>query len=316
MSNPLTRREFLETAALGAAVTSLIPATASAAAPLPKRRFGRSNLQVSILAFGCGSRFLMYPDEQVAVGVLSNAIDQGITYVDTAVGYGNGESERRVGLLMKTRRNDVVLATKIPESARDRDSALRVVEASFKRLQTDHLDVLHVHSLTDEADLARIQSPTGVLKALHELRDQKVTRCIGMTSHTDGRVMARAIAESDLDCVQMAMNPARANHFEELALPQAVKKDLGIVCMKVTAQEQLVGSGPGRAAIEPLLRYALSLPVSAAVVGMPKPEFISENIALARAFQPLTPEEQEKVRQQVAPAQAAVAAYFGDHADA
>lgn len=316
MSNPLTRREFLETAALGAAVTSLIPATASAAATLPKRRFGRSNLQVSILAFGCGSRFLMYPDEQVAVGVLSNAIDQGITYVDTAVGYGNGESERRVGLLMKTRRNDVVLATKIPESARDRDSALRVVEASLKRLQTDHLDVLHVHSLTDEADLARIQSPTGVLKALHELRDQKVTRCIGMTSHTDGRVMARAIAESDLDCVQMAMNPARANHFEELALPQAVKKDLGIVCMKVTAQEQLVGSGPGRAAIEPLLRYALSLPVSAAVVGMPKPEFISENIALARAFQPLTPEEQEKVRQQVAPAQAAVAAYFGDHADA
>ena len=316
MSNPLTRREFLETAALGAAVTSLIPTTASAAATLPKRRFGRSNLQVSILAFGCGSRFLMYPDEQVGVGVLSNAIDQGITYVDTAVGYGNGESERRVGLLMKTRRNDVVLATKIPESARDRDSALRVVEASLKRLQTDHLDVLHVHSLTDEADLARIQSPTGVLKALHELRDQKVTRCIGMTSHTDGRVMARAIAESDLDCVQMAMNPARANHFEELALPQAVKKDLGIVCMKVTAQEQLVGSGPGRAAIEPLLRYALSLPVSAAVVGMPKPEFISENIALARAFQPLTPEEQEKVRQQVAPAQAAVAAYFGDHADA
>jgi uncharacterized protein len=316
MSNPLTRREFLETAALGAAVTSLMPGVGSAAGTLPKRRFGRSNLQVSILAFGCGSRFLMYPDEQVAIGVLSGAIDQGITYVDTAVGYGNGESERRVGLLMKTRRQDVVLATKIPESARDRDSALRVVDASLKRLQTDHLDVLHIHSLTDEADLGRIQSPTGVLKALYELRDQKVTRCIGITSHTDGRVMARAIAECDLDCVQMAMNPARANHFEELALPQAVNKDLGIVCMKVTAQEQLVGSGPGRAAIEPLLRYALSLPVSAAVVGMPKPEFVTENIALARAFQPLTPEEQDRVRRQVAPVQAAVAAYFTDHADA
>jgi uncharacterized protein len=316
MTNPLTRREFLETAALSAAVTSLIPAAGSAAGTLPKRRFGRSGLQVSILAFGCGSRFLAYSDEQIAVGVLSNAIDQGITYVDTAVGYGNGESERRVGLLMKTRRKDVVLATKIPESARDRDSALRVVEASLKRLQTDHLDVLHIHSLTDEADLGQIQSANGVLKALYELRDQKVTRCIGMTSHTDGRVMARAIAESDLDCVQMAMNPARANHFEELALPQAVKKDLGIVCMKVTAQEQLVGSGPGRAAMEALLRYALSLPVSAAVVGMPKPAFVTENIALARAFQPLTPEEQDRVRRQVAPAQAAVSAYFSDHADA
>src|SRR5262245_44339785 len=275
MSNPLTRREFLETAALTAAVGGFIPAAGRAAGTLPKRRFGHSNLQVSILAFGCGSRFLAYPDEQVAIGVLSNAIDQGITYVDTAVGYGNGESERRVGLLMKTRRKEVVLATKIPESARDRDGALRVVEASLKRLQTDHLDVLHVHSLGDEADLEQIQSPNGVLKALYQLREQKVTRCVGITSHTDGRVTARALAENDLDCVQMAMNPARANHFEELALPQAVKKDLGIICMKVTAQEQLVGSGPGRAAMEPLLRYALSLPVSAAVVGMPKPEFVS-----------------------------------------
>ena len=233
MSNPLTRREFLETAALSAAVTTLIPTTGRAAGTLPKRRFGRSGLQVSILAFGCGSRFLMYPDEQVAVGVLSNAIDQGLTYVDTAVGYGNGESERRVGLLMKTRRHEVVLATKIPESARDHDGALRVVEASLKRLQTDHLDVLHIHSLTDEADLSRIQSATGVLKALYELRDQKVARCIGMTSHTDGQVMARAITECDLDCVQMAMNPARANHFEDTALPQAVKKDLGIVYIPV-----------------------------------------------------------------------------------
>src|SRR5262245_16928587 len=247
MSNALTRREFLETAALTAAVGSFLPTASSAAGTLPKRRFGRSNLQVSILAFGCGSRFLMYADEQAGVSVLSNAIDQGITYVDTAVAYGNGESERRVGLLMKTRRKEVVLATKIPESARDRDGALRVVEASLKRLQTDHLDVLHIHSLTDESDLARIQSANGVLKALYELRDQKVTRCVGMTSHTDGRVMARAITECDLDCVQMAMNPARTNHFEELALPQAVKKDLGVVCMKVTAQEQLVGTGPGRA---------------------------------------------------------------------
>jgi predicted aldo/keto reductase-like oxidoreductase len=191
-----------------------------------------------------------------------------------------------------------------------------VVEESLKRLQTDRLDVLHIQSVGNDADLARIQAKDGVLKALYELRDQKVTRCIGMTSHTDGKVMARAIAESDLDCVQMAMNPARANHFEELALPAAVNKDLGIVCMKVTAQEQLVGSGPGRAGMERLLRYALSLPVSTAVVGMPKPEFVAENIALARAFQPLTPEDQDRLRRQVAPAQAAVAAYFSDHADA
>jgi aryl-alcohol dehydrogenase-like predicted oxidoreductase len=311
---PLTRREFLEATAAAAAVTAA--ASPAAAATLPKRRFGRSNIQVSLLAFGGGSRFLAYPDEQIAAETLSHAIDQGISYVDSSADYGDGESERRIGLVMKTRRADVVLATKIDEPARDRDGALRSAEASLKRLQTDHLDVLHIHSLKREDDLARLQAPDGALKALYELRDQKVVRCIGMTSHTDGATMARAIAECDLDCVQMAMNPARANGFEELALPAAVKKDLGIVCMKVTAQEKLVGDGPGKASMEDLLRYALTLPVSTAVVGMPRTEFVNTNITLARAFVPLSGEEQDKVRQRVAPAQAAIAAYFSDHADA
>jgi aryl-alcohol dehydrogenase-like predicted oxidoreductase len=313
MKKDMTRREFLEATA---AATALAAAPASAAGALPKRRFGRSGLQVSVLAFGCGSRFLMYRDEQVAIDVLNHALDQGISYVDTAVGYGNGESKRRVGLVMAKRRREVVLATKIPESARDRDGALREVEASLKRLQTDHLDVLHLHSLGDADDLARIEAPNGALKALYELRDQKVTRCIGMTSHTDGAVMAQAIEHNDLDCVQMAMNPARASRFEEQALPAAVKKDLGVICMKVTAQEKLVGTGAGRTDMERLIRYALSLPVSTAVVGMPKPEFVEQNIALARAFAPLSPAEMDKVRQQVAPAQAAVTAYFANHADA
>jgi hypothetical protein len=68
--------------------------------------------------------------------------------------------------------------------------------------------------------------------------------------------------------------------------------------------------------MEDLLRYALTLPVSTAVVGMPRAEFVSTNITLARAFVPLSGDEQEKVRQRVAPAQAAVTAYFSDHRDA
>jgi aryl-alcohol dehydrogenase-like predicted oxidoreductase len=313
MKREITRREFLESTALATAV-AVTPV--QAAATLPRRRFGRSGLHVPVLAFGCGSRFLMYRDEQVAIEILNRAIDQGITYLDTAASYGNGESERRVGLVLARRRKEVLLATKIPDSARDRDGALRAIEASLKRLQTDRVDVLHLHSLGDANDLARIEAPAGALKALYELRDQKVTRCIGMTSHTDGTVMARAIERNDLDCVQMAMNPARASHFEDQALPAAVKKDLGIICMKVTAQEKLVGSGTGRADMEQLLRYALSLPVSTAVIGMPRPEFLEQNLVLARAFAPLSPAEMDKVRQQVAPAQSAIATYFAAHADA
>jgi uncharacterized protein len=317
MARRITRREFIETTTLTAAGLAAASADAgAAAAALPTRPFGRTGLQVTCLAFGCGSRFLMYEQEAVAVEVLNGAVDQGIRYLDTAVGYGDGESERRVGLLMRTRRKDVILATKIPRSARTRDAALRQVEASLKRLQTDHVDVLHLHDLTDAQDLAAIEAPNGALKALYELRSQKVTRAIGMTSHTDGAVMAKAIEQNDLDCVQIAMNPARALQFEELALPAAKKKGLGVILMKVTSQEKLVGAGPGKADMSSLLSYALSLPVSTVVVGMPKREFIAENIAIARGFTPLSEQEVDRVRKSVAPQQAAVEAFYREHMDA
>jgi predicted aldo/keto reductase-like oxidoreductase len=317
MARRITRREFIETTTLTAAGLAAGSADAgAAAAALPTRPFGKTGLEVTCLAFGCGSRFLMYEQEAVALEVLNGAVDQGIRYLDTAVGYGDGESERRVGLLMRTRRKDVILATKIPRSARTRDAALRQVEASLKRLQTDHVDVLHLHDLTDAQDLAAIEAPNGALKALYELRSQKVTRAIGMTSHTDGAVMAKAIEQNDLDCVQMAMNPARALQFEELALPAAKKKGLGVILMKVTSQEKLVGAGPGKADMSSLLRYALTLPVSTVVVGMPKREFIAENIAIARGFTPLSEQEVDRVRKSVAPQQAAVEAFYRRHMDA
>lgn len=308
----VTRREFLERTTLTAAAA--LPALAAGAEALPRRVLGRTGVPVSLLAFGCGSRFLMYEDEERALAILNRAVDRGVTYLDTAIDYGNGKSEERVGKVMKTRRLEVFLATKVPTRARARDAALREVEASLKRLQTDHVDLLHVHSLGDEADLARIEAADGVLKALYELREQKVARFIGMTSHTDGAVMARAIERDDLDCVQMALNPSRALRFEELALPAAQKKGLGVLAMKVTAQEKLL-EGPGKATAGPLLRYAWSLPVATAVVGMPKPEHVEANLAAARAFTPMSREEMDRLREQVSPARAALERFFSVHRD-
>ena len=203
----LSRRDFLGKSglALGAvAALPALPVAEAAGSKLPHRVLGRTGVSVPILAFGCGSRFLMYEPEEAGLAALNRAIDMGITYLDTAIDYGDGKSETRVGMVMKTRRKEVFLATKIPGRARTRDAALKEVEASLKRLQTDHVDLLHIHSLGDEADLAKIEAPDGVLKALYELRGQKTARFIGMTSHTDGAVMAKAIERNDLDCVQMA----------------------------------------------------------------------------------------------------------------
>ena len=314
----ITRREFIEKTTLTVASAAALPGLAgeaTAAAALPRRTLGRTGAEVSILAFGCGSRFLMYKEEEEALRILNRAIDLGITYLDTAVAYGNGLSETRVGKVLKARRREVWLATKVPSSARTRDAALREVEKSLKRLQTDRLDLLHLHSLTDEADLAKIEAPDGALKALYELRSQKVTRAIGMSSHTDGAVMAKAIERHDLDCVQMAMNPSQAGDFEKLALPAANRKRLGVILMKVTAQEKLLGSGAGKADIDALLRYALSLPVTAAVIGMPRAEFLDHNVAAARAFRPMSATEMDGLRRQVATARTSLEQFFGNHVD-
>jgi predicted aldo/keto reductase-like oxidoreductase len=303
MSKEISRREFLENVGIGAAAgTSLLLLKDVAGAlpeknVLPSRTLGRTGAKVSILAFGCGSRFLMYKDEDTATAILNRAIDSGITYLDTAYSYGDGQSETRVGKVMATRRKDVWLATKIPD--RTRDEFWRRLEASLKRLQTDHVDLVHIHSLGQAGDLEKIEATDGALKGLMEAREQKMARFAGMTSHTNGEVMAKAIERHDLDCVQMALNASRNGRFEELALPAANKKNLGVIAMKVTGQEFLVGDGAGKADMTSLLRYSMSLPVTTAVVGMPKPEMLAHNVEVARAFSPLSDEEKERLRQQL-----------------
>ena len=261
-NDKITRREFIEkttlTVASAAALPSALEPEVEAKTKLPERVLGRTGVKVPIIAFGCGSRFLMYESE---------------------------------------------------------DEALREVEKSLKRLQTDRVDLLHLHSLTTGEDLQKIEAKDGAMKALYELREQKVARFIGMTSHTDGAVMAKAIEHNDLDCVQMAMNPARALQFEELALPAAKKKNLGVILMKVTAQEKLLGAGSGKAGIEPLIRYALSLPVSTAVIGMPMLQFIDQNIAIAKSFNPMNAGEMDQLRAQVASQRVSLENFFIRHRD-
>jgi aryl-alcohol dehydrogenase-like predicted oxidoreductase len=289
MSKELSRRKFLERIGLGtAAGASLsllkdVAAEPPAVGRLPSRTLGRTGAKVSILAFGGGSRFLMYEEEEQALAALNRAIDLGITYLDTAYAYGDGKSESRVGQVMATRRKEVWLATKIPD--RSRDEFLRRLEGSLKRLRVE-----------------KIEAPDGAIKGALEAREQKMTRFIGMTSHTNGEVMAQAIRRNDLDCVQMALNASQNGRFEELALPEAKKKNLGIIAMKVTGQEYLLGNGSGKTDMKSLLHYSMSLPVTTAVVGMPRLDMLEHNIEVARSFSPLRDEEMEQLRRQLTPA--------------
>src|SRR5262249_10476355 len=158
----------------------------------------------------------------------------------------------------------------------------------------------HIHALSGPEDLAAIEKPDGILKALYAAREQKITRAIGITCHASPAALKTALERHDFDCTQMALNAAMARmadtkgglkatamatgSFEELALPVAVRKGMGIIAMKVFGQEQIVGAAP----IDKLLTYALSLPISLASLGMPERKFIERNIELARAFTPMS----------------------------
>ncbi len=325
----ISRREFLETAALTSLAAQAALATeVDKKTGMPTRVLGKTGARVSILAFGSGSRWLMYKEEEKALEAMNKALNLGITYIDTAFGYGNGLSESRVGKVLKARggKKGLWVATKVQE--RNGDKARRIVEGSLKRLGLDHVDLLHIHSLTDENDLAAIEAKDGVLNTLYKLRDEKIARHIGITSHTDPYVLKTALERHDFDCTQMALNAARVGmrtpdnrfaagvtekeSFESLALPVANRKKMGVIAMKVFAQEALNNTAP----VEKLIGYALSLPVTAAVVGMPKLEQIEENIRVAKAFKPLSREEMESLSRKLAREhKASIDRFFHGHID-
>ena len=318
----LTRRDFLTTAS--ALAVAGIAEGQDSRTGMPTRTLGKTGAKVSVVAFGSGSRWLAYKEEDKALEAMTKALDAGVSYIDTAYAYGQGQSETWVGKLMPARRQSVFLATKV--SVRPGDDAKRSIEGSLRRLNTDHVDLLHIHDLKTAEDLAEIEKKGNVLDVIRQMRDQKMARFIGITSHTDPAVLKTALERHDFDCTQMALNAAKAgmaagvsaygevheHSFETLALPVANRKKMGIIAMKIFAQDKIAGKAP----VKDLIRYSLSLPVTACVLGMPKLEFIEENLAVAKAFQPMSRQEMNRVSERLVPEHKAyLDAYFASHVD-
>jgi hypothetical protein len=142
-------------------------------------------------------------------------------------------------------------------------------------------------------------------------------------------VLRTALERHDFDCTQMALNGARTGmtngtggmvpnpeivtSFETVALPVANRKKMGVIAMKVFAQDALLTDAPA----EKLLHYSLSLPVATAVVGMPKLEHITANVEAARNFQPLSKSEMERISGRLTAAKKAeLDRFFSSHIDA
>ena len=332
MKSRWSRREFLKSTGalmvLGAAERAL-GASQSQSPSLPKRRLGKTGEMVSIIGFGCGSRFCSIQDENAAQALLERALALGINYFDTAGSYTRRPlerlSEKRLGEFSKRRRKDIFLATKI--DPRDRDGALRSVEASLTFLQTDYLDLIQIHSLSDLNDLDRIGSANGVLAAIQQLRDQQTSRFIGITGHNDGAAMTEALRRHDFDTVLMSLNAAQSANpvaqrkmepipaFEQSALPLALQKNMGILSMKVMGQGMLVGNGSGRASSSELLQFNLSQPVASVVIGCEQIARLEENVQAAMHFTPMSESNKQKLQERVAPSRSAWENFLRSHVD-
>jgi aryl-alcohol dehydrogenase-like predicted oxidoreductase len=322
----ISRREFLGTAAIaGLSAGPLAAETGSNG--MPMRVLGKTGARVSMLGFGGGSRYLMYKAEDAALAAAARALDLGINYIDSADDYGNHLSEQRIGKVIKGRRDGIFLVSKV--TPRSGDEAKRSMELTLKALDVDHLDLLHIHQLGDEDDLAQVEAKGNVLDQLLKFRDQKMTRFIGITSHANPATLKTALERHDFDCTQMALNagqvammngrggmvPNKAMKlsFETVALPVALRKKMGVLGMKIFAQEALVGQAPA----EKLLAYTWSLPVAAAVVGMPKMEQIDENVRLAKSFQQMPSAEMKELSTRLsARNKEALDRFFQHHVDA
>lgn len=348
MKNKMTRREYLSLTAAAAAAATIgntfgcgsvhnVEALHKKNSPIPKRVLGRTGVEVPIIGFGTGSKFQKAYEgrEDEAVQVLSRAVDLGITWLETAHIYGkDGLSEKLIGRVLKTRRKEVFVTTKIHD--RKYDDIMRQVEISLKRLQTDHIDLLHVHWLkADEADLLGQKGYS--VETFYKLREQKVVRFIGVSSHDQPVEMTRFIERYDFDCVQLVLNAAMQGvvppkgvpgpawrlapevsnpSFEATTVPAAQKKNMGIIAMKTLGYGNLLGMSPEKADAQTLMRYAWSLPIASAMVGMTSIEEVEQNVRWASTFQKMPREDMQKLSNRLSSANmVALTSFLSTHSD-
>lgn len=321
----MNRREFIRnsTAALafaGAGVRTSVAGESGQPAGkpgIPRRTLGKTGEKITVLILGGVAAMKDPPTANFHPAQLADAaLNAGINYFDTAAAYGDGQSERNYGEVLATRRKEVFLATKTGD--RSYDGALRGVEASLKRLRTDRVDLLQVHGVSAKEDFARWDKPDGVMKVLHKLREEKVTRFIGVTGHEDAEAMRRAIELFDFDTVLTTFNPtARRLPFQQIVLPVAQKKGMGILAIKVMGGgfgSLAVGNpikndqdkfwyhdqAPSQAQAGTLIRYVLGLPISAAVVGMGSLEQLRVNVAAVCDGRPLDETQRKELERNMA----------------
>jgi len=261
--------------------------------PIPRRRLGRTGVEVTILGLGGEGVLRSQGRDKEAASLISAALDLGINYMESARAYAG--SEVYLGSALKGRRDKVFLATK--SHARDKAGALAHLEESLANLQTDHLDLWYLHDVRTMEEFEKASSPGGALDAFKEAKDKGLVRFLGVSGHEDPVVIKKCIESFDFDVALVPVNPAEPHHkcFLEEIVPVAASRDIGLVGMKVYLRGRF--DAPKRL----LFNYALTQPITTAAIGCDNVEQLNENAEIASTFFTMKQREVQRLSEIISP---------------
>ncbi|MHB1000987.1 MAG: aldo/keto reductase [Armatimonadota bacterium] len=286
----LSRREFLALSAAGATAAALGVSAESKPEDekkmsngMPMRSLGKTGDMVSILTFGGFHLLETLPSD--AERMLNHYLDEGGNFIETAISYG--DSETKIGRVMKTRRDDCFLSTKT--HFRSKDEAANSIDTSLKNLQTDHLDNIFVHCLQTQDELDAVLAPNGALAAIEEAREKGKVRRVSVSCHNP-EIMLKAIQAYPFDAIMKWMNYYDYFNFPliyDKIIPYCQEKGIGMIVMKP------IGDGLLHRNPEKAFKWAWSLPVSTVSAGNNTMDMLKKNIKLAKSFKPMTEDEKQ-----------------------
>lgn len=302
------RRDFLKKmASLGTvfAVGASRHVFGESAGDIPQRVLGRTGAKVSILGLGTAPVGEGPIGVQEGVRIFGEALDQSVTYVDTARIYGN--AEEILGHLLPKRRDRLFVATKVSTDSADR--AERSLTDSLRMMKIDHVDLAHIHSIGSK-NVDRVLGKGGSLEYLLKQKEKGTIRFIGISGHNGAGNFVRMLETDQIDVVMCVMNYADKNiyNFEEKVLPTARRHKCGCVAMKVYAgikggfpnhRKAYVGCATKPRYLQHALSYALDLEgVNLAVIGPYTIQQAKQNVEFAKKYTPLTKKERAALLEQ------------------
>jgi len=278
---------------------------------LPTKVFGREGEPVTIVGLGGEGILRTYGQGEPARSVILEALEQGISYFDSARVYaGSEEYYGSIWLKRPDMRSKIFQASK--SASRDKGGALADLDQTLATMGIAYLDLWQIHDVRTEEEMRFIEGPKGALEAFIEAKKIGKTRFIGVTGHHDPTILSQAVRDWPVDSVMMPVNPVEGalGGFLDTTLPLAKGKGIAVIGMKVLGAAHYILPELGIAP-EMLIRYALSQDVTVAIVGCSTPQEVRALTRAGRSFKPLSEKEQEMVVNRFRPYAPGLAYYRG-----